>query len=131
VTQGMNSEINKKKIVKLLYATATLLFIIVGCRKKEPESRQVITADEKQQDRVIMPTKSLHVAAAIGDVNQVKLLISSGADVNAQDRDGTTPLHLSAINGHRNVAELLLDSGADIDATRMINTISGLTPLYE
>jgi len=43
----------------------------------------------------------------------VKKLINSGANVNAQDKDGNTAL-FSAINGNRgSVVMILLDSGAD------------------
>jgi ankyrin repeat protein len=43
----------------------------------------------------------------------VKLLISSGADVNARRRDGLTALHSAAYRGHLRVIETLLAHGAD------------------
>jgi ankyrin repeat protein len=43
----------------------------------------------------------------------VKLLILSGADVNARRRDGLTPLHSAAHRGHLSVIETLLAQGAD------------------
>jgi len=61
------------------------------------------------------PTKSLHQAARNGDIGQVKLLISSGANVN-EKVDGLTPLHPAAERGHKDVVELLIDSGAEVNA---------------
>ena len=43
----------------------------------------------------------------------VKLLISSGAEVNARRRDGLTALHSAAYRGHVRVIETLLAHGAD------------------
>jgi ankyrin repeat protein len=60
--------------------------------------------------------KSLYEAAEAGDIEQVKLLISKGADVNAKNRIGYTPLHHAASGGHSDVVKLLLDCGADINA---------------
>jgi len=65
----------------------------------------------------VKPTKSLQKAAADGDLGQVKLNLSLGADVNAKDIRGNSALLYAAINGHEVVAELLIDKGAEIDAT--------------
>jgi len=43
----------------------------------------------------------------------VKLLIASGADVNARRRDGLMALHSAAYRGHLRVIETLLARGAD------------------
>ena len=72
------------------------------------------------------PTKSLHQAAADGDIGQVRLLISRGADVNAKETYGQTPLHCAAHKGHKNVAEFLLAKGAHVDA----RDNAGRTPLH-
>lgn len=60
---------------------------------------------------------SLHKAAAVGDIEQVKSLISKGSDVNAMDdRLDGSPLHLAAYRGHRQVVELLIANGANVNA---------------
>lgn len=59
-------------------------------------------------------TKSLHQAAKDGDIEQVKLLISKGVDINAKDKRGDTPLHKAADKGHREVVELLITNGAAV-----------------
>jgi len=73
-------------------------------------------AEETETKSEARPTKSLHKAAADGDLEQVKLHISNGIDVNARDVKGQTGLHHAVENGRREVAELLIASGADVNA---------------
>ena len=55
--------------------------------------------------------------AESADCQQIcELLISRGADVNVNDKNGYTPLHQAARVGHRNIVELLLDCGAKVNA---------------
>ena len=46
---------------------------------------------------------ALHLAAAKGHTEIVRLLISNKADVNAKTPDGWTALHWAAKNGHTEV----------------------------
>ena len=85
-----------------------LMFITVGCKK-----------------RAAKPTESLHQVVASGDIDQIKSLISKGADVNAKDRSDRTPLHYAARWGHKDVAELLLAKDADVN----VKDNRGRTPL--
>ena len=71
-------------------------------------------------------TRSLHQAVVNGDVDQVKLLISKGADVNMQNRMGWTPLHTAIQNRRQAIVELLTTKGADVNAKDK----RGQTPLY-
>jgi len=70
--------------------------------------------------------KSLHDAAMAGDVEQVQLLISSGADVNARDMTGYTPLFYAVQSGQKKAAELLIGGGANVNA----RDGNGNTPLH-
>jgi hypothetical protein len=60
-------------------------------------------------------------AVTRGDVEAVRQLLRSGADVNARDRYGQTALMLAAHHGHRELAETLVRSGADLNATAKYN----------
>lgn len=57
----------------------------------------------------------LHVAAASGSAEIIKLLLSHGAAVNVQcGSDKLTPLHLAAEDGDTECARLLIDAGAHL-----------------
>jgi ankyrin repeat protein len=43
--------------------------------------------------------------------NVVELLIDSGADINAQDRDGNTPLHKAAYSGLTDLVKIIMSKG--------------------
>lgn len=51
------------------------------------------------------------LAVSHGRVAMVKLLLSSGADVNAQDREGSTALMCASEHGHTHIVRLLLETG--------------------
>lgn len=59
---------------------------------------------------------NLHSASLKGDIETVKLLIESGTDVNARNKDGQSPLHWAAFRGHYKIAELLIEAGANVNA---------------
>jgi ankyrin repeat protein len=46
-------------------------------------------------------------------LEQLKLLIDAGANLNAQDRDGSTPMRLAAIANRYDLVYVMLASGAD------------------
>ena len=97
-------------IAVIVLLLAALVSVPISCVLKRQASAE--TAIELEGK----PTKSLHRAAADGDIEQVKSLIASGADVNAKDKNGQTPLHLVCSRGNKEMAELLIAKGADINA---------------
>jgi uncharacterized glyoxalase superfamily protein PhnB len=61
-------------------------------------------------------TPLLHLAAAAGHLDCVKLLLKCGTDINLRDKlDRATPLHWAASRGHIDVVKHLAESGADLD----------------
>jgi ankyrin repeat protein len=67
----------------------------------------------------------LHSAVAGRATDVVRLLLRSGADVDARQEGGFTPLHGAANAGDPELVLLLLDAGAALDAT----TDEGLSAL--
>ncbi|MHC4206587.1 MAG: ankyrin repeat domain-containing protein, partial [Planctomycetota bacterium] len=108
----------------LITATVVFLFALLTV-----STALVLTARAGAKSTAELKTKStklLQGAAAKGDIERVKLLISEGADVNARSRVGMTSLHWAAKFGQKAVAELLLAKGASVDA----RDVSGYTPLH-
>jgi len=66
----------------------------------------------------------VHAAAAVRDVETMRLLLESGADANAKQQMDYTPLHGAASRGDTAIAKLLLENGARRDA----RGIDGMTP---
>lgn len=54
-------------------------------------------------------------AAANGDLETVKVLMSHGVQVGASTREGTTAVHAASVGGKIIVIEYLLSRGADIN----------------
>ncbi len=73
------------------------------------------------------PARTLHDAVVAGDLEEVKSMLSSGADINQKNRMGGTPLHTAIMNRQKAIAQLLIAGGADVNA----KTNSGQTPLSE
>jgi cytohesin len=73
---------------------------------------------------------ALHVAAGWGykgerSLTVIRLLLASGADVNARDQRQQTPLHWAAHEGNKDAAELLVQNGAD----RSLRDCDGKAPV--
>jgi len=82
-----------------------------------------------QLRRDIANVKSpLHLAAANGNVNEVKRLLYDCADVNAKDKTGNIPLHIAASHKQAEIVKLFLDAGVDINV--WTNEFSPKTPLH-
>jgi uncharacterized protein len=54
----------------------------------------------------------LHVVARAGRVDDICVLLDSGADINAKGDQGMTPLHNAVMNGHVNAICTLRSRGA-------------------
>lgn len=56
----------------------------------------------------------------------LKAMVQNGADLNAQDDNGTTLLHIASANGYTTVAEQLLEHSAQLE----VKDSDGWTPLH-
>ncbi|KAA3680037.1 ankyrin [Paragonimus westermani] len=69
---------------------------------------------------------ALHLACQDGSPEMTKLLLDSGAKVNARAKNGLTPMHLAAQEDSLEAAVLLYAHGSELDA----KTKAGYTPLH-
>lgn len=74
-------------------------------------------------EKVVFP---LHAAILSGNKEICKVLIQSGADVNAKDRNSETALCLACIKGFKDIVRTLLLNDADPN----LANDSGVTPLH-
>ena len=63
------------------------------------------TCDTNDTNDVTHPPKAMHMAAATGMTAVVKVLVESGAKVNARNLEWETPLHLAAECGAEDLVE--------------------------
>lgn len=85
---------------------ASSILLIASCRPSsespQPDSNAAKTPKHE----------TLHQAAEAGDLDDVKLHIERGANVNQRDQEGYAPLQIAIDNDHTEVAEYLLSIGA-------------------
>lgn len=58
---------------------------------------------------------ALHSAAGHGNMDMVRLLVTHGSNVNAQNFRDETPLHAASYGKNKQVAEYLISNGARVD----------------
>jgi ankyrin repeat protein/virulence-associated protein VapD len=92
------------KVIILLSVILLFMVILIGCEKELSKSSEPVKK-----------TTPLHQAAADGDIEQVRLLISKGADVDAKDEKGNTPLCHAVESGKIEIVQMLVDAGADVN----------------
>ncbi len=94
---------------------AILCFALAACGR-----------DDAASDASAYEARNLLEAVLMGDPHDVARFIAKGADVNAQEADGTTPL-MRAVHGKQpEVVQLLIDAGANVAAANRY----GVTALY-
>ncbi|XP_012734442.2 protein phosphatase 1 regulatory subunit 12A isoform X11 [Fundulus heteroclitus] len=94
---------------------------IEAARKEEErimlrDARQWLNSGQIQDTRHAKSGgTALHVAAAKGYVEVLKLLIQAGYDVNIKDYDGWTPLHAAAHWGKEEACRILVENLCDME----------------
>ena len=63
---------------------------------------------------------ALHLAAVRGSTAIVPMLMSAGADINAEDSDLCAPLHLASVEGHAETVKCLLAFDPDFEMRNCI-----------
>ncbi len=58
----------------------------------------------------------LGMAIFRGHAAAARVLVESGADIEAKNADGATPLITAAFFGHEDIVRMLIHAGADLDA---------------
>jgi ankyrin repeat protein len=79
--------------------------------QKHPEFLGIELIDVNQRGAV--DDAPLHMAARLGDISDLNILVASGADINMPGDLGNTPLHNAALTGKVEAIERLLALGAD------------------
>jgi len=87
------------------------LLAVISKYRDHPEFLGIDIVDVNQPGAV--DDTLLHIASRSGSVDDVKVLVSSGARVNAPGDMGFTALHFAAMKGRVDLVELLLAMGAD------------------
>ncbi|MGD8238963.1 MAG: ankyrin repeat domain-containing protein [Armatimonadota bacterium] len=120
----------------VLVGTAVLGVLMGGCSRRDgdpatgpapdratpaPGAQDTPQADSADYQRLEAAVKSKNVDA-------VREVVETGANVNAQGSYGQRPLSRAAPHGSVEMVELLLDSGADINAQ---DHQKGWAPLHE
>jgi ankyrin repeat protein len=75
-----------------------------------PSTKQMI--EQVQQAK---KNRALFEATKKGDIEQVKMLISEGANINGKDQNGQSVLNFAVGDGHKDMVALLIEKGADIN----------------
>lgn len=70
---------------------------------------------------------AIHIAAAEGRSEFIKILLKNQARLNEADKDVNSPLHLAAQFGHFDSVKILLENGAEINQFSK----GGRTPLHD
>jgi ankyrin repeat protein len=86
----------------------------LAAEQQKPDLLRVFLDNKLSPDWTNRNRESLlSIAAALGNIEPVKLLTDRGANLNLQDDEGFTPLMNACQNRHVEVVRLLVSKGAD------------------
>lgn len=120
LAEGVSSRARRKKLAGL--GESALVYAV---NARHPEVADLLLSKGADISPIPGEDTVLMIAARRGDVELVKQLISAGAKLATQRRDGAQAIHHAAEAAKSDVVRELLDRGADV-AAKMSN---GWTPL--
>ena len=98
------------KTMQWVVATAALTLLAAN------SSCVVVQAQTPPSNAQVQRYEGLHKAAHDGDAETIRMLTSTGADLEARDEAGRTALHVAAFASNDNCVRALAEAGADLDA---------------
>lgn len=88
--------------------------------------QQVKTNSQKQATKMLIPA----IKAGFYDI--VKQLIARGADINALDKNGTSPLNIAVHYSRPGIVQLLIDNGARVNSIhKALNNTNLMSAAFE
>ena len=86
---------------------------VLEALKGDPSGPQLLLEEKSTAPGAIGWTPLMH-SVRTGQLDDVRTLLSLGADPNTRDNIGNTPLHKAAIAGAVSKVRLLIDHGAEL-----------------
>lgn len=94
--------------MKIAIYVVVVVLVLLVCSSCAPISQQ-------KKDRESVKPKVFFRSVKKGNLSNVIRIIEKGADVDAQDNDGTTALMTASEYGHPEVPKLLIEAGAEVN----------------
>ena len=107
--------------MRFIVALICVLVVASGCEPSKPKPTMREPSKPKPTMRERFEATEKLLSAWDKDIkgsraDYVRILISEGADVNAEDKDGRTPLLHACVKDDAEIITLLVYAGADVNA---------------
>ncbi|XP_044571295.1 protein fem-1 homolog B isoform X1 [Drosophila ananassae] len=80
---------------------------------------------------IVYGATALWVAAGMGHLQIVKLLVQAGASINHNTKAQSSPLRAACYEGRLDIVEFLIEHGADVNATNLFNNNTLMIAAYK